>query len=363
MNPPPRSLFPHYLALLYGFAIVYASLQPFANWMAPLPGTTFFLLAPWPPRWTRFDVVVNAAAYAPLGFFVALAPQRRSLLARLAAAVGTGAALSFALETIQMFLPSRDASTLDLIANIAGTTVGAAGGIAIARSAHIARAVAGFRDHWFLPGKVGDLGLALLVIWLAAQVNPGIPLFATTFDVDIPLDPAHAAAPTASPDLVAMLVAGATSTFHLLGVGLFVALLLRQRRYVGGAVLTLVSTALLVKVIAAAVLLKPAAWGHWLAPGVSDGVAAGALLLLFTIWLPRPVQVALAAIALLSSVLAPLLTPDVLFARAPLSVFNWSYGQLLNFNGLTHAVLLIWPFAASAFLFALAGRPGWGEPE
>jgi hypothetical protein len=128
-------------------------------------------------------------------------------------------------------------------------------------------------------------------------------------------------------------------------------------------VLTLVGTALLVKVIAAAVLLKPAAWSHWLAPGVSDGVAAGALLLLVTIWLPRPVQVALAAIALLSSVLTPLLTPDVLFARAPLSVFNWSYGQLLNFNGLTHAVLLIWPFAASAFLFALAGRPGWGEPE
>jgi VanZ family protein len=357
-----RSLLPHYLALLYGFAIVYASLQPFANWMAPLPGTAFFLLAPWPPRWTRFDVVVNVVAYAPFGFFVALGPGRGSALAPFAAAVGGGAALSFALETIQMFLPSRDASTLDLIANVGGTAVGAAAGIAIARSAHTARAVAGFRDHWFLAGKVGDLGLALLVIWLAAQVNPGIPLFATTFDVDIPLDPV-AADPTASPDVVAMLVAGATSAFHLLGVGLFVALLLRQRRYVGGAVLTLVSTALLVKVIAAAVLLKPAVWSHWLAPGVSDGVAAGALLLLVTIWQPRPVQVTLAAIALLSSVLAPFLTPDVLFAHAPLSVFNWSYGQLLNFNGLTHAVLLIWPFAASAFLFALAGRPGWGEPE
>ena len=56
-------------------------------------------------------------------------------------------------------------------------------------------------------------------------------------------------------------------------------------------------------------------------------------------------------------------TPDILFARAPLSVFNWSYGQLLNFNGLTHAVLLIWPIVASVFLFALAGRPGWGEPS
>jgi hypothetical protein len=73
--------------------------------------------------------------------------------------------------------------------------------------------------------------------------------------------------------------------------------------------------------------------------------------------------VAVASIALLSSVLAPLLTPEAMFANAPLSVFNWSYGHLLNFNGLTHTVLLGWPFAACALLFALAGRPGWGEPE
>jgi hypothetical protein len=35
---------------------------------------------------------------------------------------------------------------------------------------------------------------------------------------------------------------------------------------------------------------------------------------------------------------------------------------LLNFNGLTRTVLMLWPIAASAYLFVLAGRPGWGEP-
>ena len=358
-----RSHLPHYLALLYGLAIVYASLQPFVNWMAPTPGTAFFLVGPWSLRWTRFDVIVNVLAYAPLGFFVALMPRRQPALARLSGAVATGAALSFALETAQMFLPSRDASTVDLLANVAGTTTGALVAMALAHSKRAARMAAAFRHHWFLPGKVGDLGLALLVIWLAVQVNPGIPLFATTYDPDIQLDPALATvAPPPANDLAAILVAGATSAFQLLGVGLFLALLLRQRRYIGGAVLLLIGAAALVKGVAAALLLKPAAWGHWLSPGVSDGVAAGALLLLVAIWLPRPAQVALAAIALLSSVLTPLLTPDVLFAHAPLSGFNWSYGQLLNFNGLTHAVLLIWPVAASAFLFALAGRPDWGEP-
>jgi VanZ family protein len=358
-----RSLLAHYLALVYGLAIAYASLQPFANWIAPVPGTPFFLFAPWPPRWTRFDAIANAIAYLPLGFLAALMPYRRPALARLSIAVAAGAGLSFVLETTQMFLPPRDASAVDLIANVAGAGAGGMLGSSVARSARAARAVIAFRVHWFLRGKVGDLGLVLLVIWLAVQVNPGIPLFATTYDPDYLLDAATSLLPAPSDDLAAVLVAGANSAFQLLGVGLFLALLLRQRRHVGAAVLLLIGAAVLVKGIAAAVLLKPAAWEHWLSPGVSNGVAAGALLLLMAIWLPRPVQVTLAAIALLSSLLTPLLTPDALFARAPLSVFSWSYGHLLNFNGLTHTAVLVWPVAASAVLFALAGRPDWGEPD
>ena len=118
---------------------------------------------------------------------------------------------------------------------------------------------------------------------------------------------------------------------------------------------------MLVKGVAATIMLKPEACARWLRPGVSIGVAVGALLLSVAIWLPRPAQVALAAVALLSSLLATLLAPELMFTRAPLALFVWSYGQLLNFNGLTHAVLLAWPVAASAFLFALAGRPAWGD--
>jgi hypothetical protein len=54
---------------------------------------------------------------------------------------------------------------------------------------------------------------------------------------------------------------------------------------------------------------------------------------------------------------------DLLAARAPLTLFSWRYGHLLNFNGLTHTALLLWPLAASAWLFALSGRPAWGAPN
>ena len=63
-HSPARSLLPHFLALLYTLALVYASLQPFAPWIEPLPETPFFLFAPWPPRWTRFDAIANTVPEA-----------------------------------------------------------------------------------------------------------------------------------------------------------------------------------------------------------------------------------------------------------------------------------------------------------
>ena len=350
------SLLPHFLATLYGLAIVYASLQPFVNWMAPVPGAPYFLFAPWPPRWVRYDLVINVAAYLPLGFFVGLIPRWLGPSRQLAFGIGTGALLSLAMESLQMFLPTRDANVADLIFNTAGSAIGALLAVAFARSPKAGLALASARERWFLPGAAGDIGLALLAIWLAVQANPAIPLFAAMYD--------SAARPPAGPetaDLAATIVESAQSAFQLLGVGLFVALLMRERRHVTGAVLLLIGAAAIIKGVAATMLLNPAAGEHWLTPGVALGVVAGLILLGLAIRLPRSVQVTLATIALLASLLTTVFAPDLVFARAPLGLFNGPYGHLLNFNGLTHTVLLVWPAAASTFLFALAGRPGWGE--
>jgi hypothetical protein len=193
-----------------------------------------------------------------------------------------------------------------------------------------------------------------------SAMNPAIPPFATTFDPD-PLGFIGRAA--GESDVAATLIEGAQSAFQLLGIGLFVALLVRERRFAGGAVLVLVGTALLIKGAAAWLLLKPAVFVAWLSPGVLLGVAAGALLLLPANLLPRPAQVAICAIALLSSLLTPLLAPDLAFAAPPLTLFNWRYGHLLNFNGLTRIVLVLWPLVAAAWLFVLAGRPAWGHAD
>src|SRR5712691_5006176 len=196
--------------------IVYASLEPFAGWMPPLPGTPFFLVAPW-PRVVRFDVAINVLAYAPFGLLLALIGRRRPAV-RLTTAIGVGTLLSFAMESAQTFLPTRDASSVDLISNSLGTTIGAVVALAFNRAPRLRERVAQWRYRVFLEGRVGDFGLALLGVWLISQINPGIPLFAATFDPSLEL----------TRDLAGTLLQAAQSAFNVGGVGV-----LAQARRIG----------------------------------------------------------------------------------------------------------------------------------
>ena len=355
-----RTRLPHALAALYAIAIVYASLQPFGDWVEPPPGTPFFLFANWPNRWFRYDFLLNIIAYAPFGFFVAWLPARASTLSRVVFGAVIGGVLSLSMETLQMFLPQRVASAADFVSNTLGAVIGATIGAMLANSQRFRRTIHRRRAQLFLDGHLGDFGLALLALWTVAQINPGIPLFAVTFD---PEPGRLLAAPPVGVESAGLLIEAAESAFQMLGVGLFVALLLRERRLIGSAVLVLIGAALLMKGLAAALVIKPAAWDTWQRPGVMMGIAAGALFILAAVNLARPVMVAVCGIALLSSVSVPLLAPDLMSARAPLTLFNWRYGQLLNYNGLTRTILLVWPLFAAIWLFALAGRPAWGHPD
>ena len=250
IGPRSPSLLPHFLVALYALAIVYASLQPFAPWIAPPPGTPFFLFAPWPPRWTRFDVIANVVSYAPFGFSWRSCRAAGPPLGRVSVAIAAGAALSFALESLQMFVPPRDANAIDLISNTAGAALGGLVAILFARSTAAKRGVMSWRERWFVTGHIGDLGLALLVIWLAVQVNPGIPLFAIVFDPSAEFGAVGDAIGTTAMSLLRCSKAR-TARSRLLGVGLFLSLLLRERKSVGGAVLLLIGAALLAKGVAA----------------------------------------------------------------------------------------------------------------
>lgn len=336
----PRSRLPFYGALFCVFVIVYASLQPFTEWSRE-NFSPFAFLFDFNKRWTRADIVLNVAAYVPLGFALA-ASWPRHWRASLSASLTLLFALllSITMEALQSWIPSRYASIFDTIANIVGTGLGALIGILVMRMTWLTTSAERFRDSLFVAGSTGDLKIVLLLAWLAAQVNPGIPLFASTFHPGI----------VATIEPAVIVVETVQTAAALIGIGLFTDLAMRKRWLGGIALITVIALAVGLKTTAAQWFLTPVAWDAWLRPGHTLGLATGAILLTVLFWLSRRAKSIVAGVSLLSGVLVPLLLPDLVNAKAPLSQFNWHYGQLLNLNGLTHTIILLWPFAATAVL-------------
>ena len=321
--------------------IVYASLQPFSGWVAPAPPVRYFLWH-WGQRWAVADAIFNVAAYVPLGAALVIAwPSRWSLKAKIAMAIGFSALLSLGMETAQMWLPTRYASARDLLANAAGALIGALLGASLIAFKRVTDWANRIRNEVIVAGRSGDLQLVLLGVWLLAQINPAIPLFGATFH------PGQQAAF----DPAVMIVEFAQTAAALIGIGLFTDLTMRKRWMGGIALVLVIGAATVMKTAAAQAVLKPLAWDGWLRPGHTLGLAGGAFALMVLFWLPRRAKSVLAGIALLSGVMINLLLPDLITTEAPLSIFSWNYGHLLHLNGLTHTIVLLWPFVATAVLF------------
>jgi VanZ family protein len=355
----PRSRLPHILAAVYALAIVFASLQPFGDFLARPADAPFWLFSPGRVRAPRFDVLVNLLAYLPFGAFIALVPHACPPAGAWRSGRVAGFAMSFVMESLQAWIPPRDANVVDLVSNTLGALAGAAIAATIARRPAARARLSRWRRGLFPAGRHRRRRARAARAVARGAGQSGHPAVRDRLRSRAR---AHARRRAPEADAAANVIEAAESAFHVLGVGLFLALLVRHRRHAGAAVLLLIGAALLLKGMAAILLLKPAAWDGWLRPGISTGVAVGALALLAAIVLPRPAMIALCGIALLSSLLTPLVASDLLAARAPLTLFSWRYGHLLNFNGLTHTALLLWPLAAAAWLFALSGRPAWGAP-
>jgi len=158
------------LALAYAGLIVYASLFPFADWRNLGAAPWEFWWAPLPSYWTRFDVWINVWGYAPLGLFLAVGACRTGQ-ARWAAglAVGLCAVLSLTLETLQVYLPARVPSNLDVLLNFLGGVLGAGVALLLHQLGALER-WSHWRARWFVPEARG--GLVLLALWPAALLYP-----------------------------------------------------------------------------------------------------------------------------------------------------------------------------------------------
>ncbi len=338
-----------YLATAYALLVIYASLYPFSGWHDTGAPLMDFLTAAWPRYYTVFDLVTNVLAYVPLGFLLVPALQRRlGLIAATLLAVCFGAALSFSMETLQHFLPTRVPSNLDLAGNGLGALIGALMGMSWGREFVDGGRLHALRMRRVAHGKVADFGLVLLGLWLLSQLNPEILLFGTG-DLRALLEP-EPLPYTVKNFIVIEAVVAAAGT---LAAGLIAWLLLRTpRRWMLVAWFML---ALCVRAFANALLVSDAQFAQWITPGNMTGLTVGAGLLMLATWTPALVQQVLAALALLFATALVNFAPENPYLANTLQL--WPQGHFLNFNGLTRLVSSLWPYAALTYLMLPRGGP------
>lgn len=343
-----------FVALAYTGVIVYASLQPFAGWRMPSGQVLGFLTAPWPRYITAADIALNVAAYLPLGtvLFVTLRPPLRAVWALVFATL-IATLLSLALESVQMFLPVRIASNVDLLCNGAGAASGALAAWLLTRGgtpleALRARAVRG--------DALGNCGLILIALWILVQFHPA-PLALGSGDLReaLGLPPLFAYTPQSY-----LRAEAGVAAFAVLGIGLFVSVLMQPQRYAMPAIALTLLLTLTAKSIAAVTLARAAQWLQWLTPGVAAGVAGGIVLLALTLRLAPVARAAIAILCVAAGVCIVNATPENPYQALPVFMLNPQPTHLANFGHIVRALSQLWPLAAVIWLFALlrSGRVG-----
>ena len=331
------------LALAYTVLVVYASLHPFSGWRDSGLPLFAFLNAGWPRYYTGFDLTVNVLAYVPLGFF--WLPVAVANFGRAAATVIVCVALpllSGTLETVQNFLPSRVPSNIDLACNSVGVLLGALagqrwGGMLLSESRLLR-----WRHRHLAHEPVGDYGLMLICIWLLVQLSPENLLFGTG-NLRVLLE-----LPGALPFDAERFSRHETwiAAMGTLTIALMTSLVLRRPRYLH--IVGLLACAILVRSFAAALLIAPASFAHWMTAGNLSGIGIGLILAWPMLLLNESLRRVLAGGLVMATTALVNIAPDNPYLLQASQV--WQQGHFLNFNGLTRVASSFWPFLAMVFL-------------
>lgn len=361
------------LAQAYAALIVYASLYPFTGWRDQGISPFAFLSSPWPRYWTGFDLAANTLGYAPLGFLLALAMVRRTHQAeapRNWSAIGfatlAGAALAFAMESLQTYLPWRVPSNLDFGLNALGVLLGAALAGALEKVGaidHWSR----FRLRWFVEEARG--ALVLLALWPIALLFPAaVPLglgqvferleaaveewlMDTPFIEWLPVRDMELQPLVPFAELVSVALGALAPCLLAYSVMRSV-----PRRAMFAAFIVAVG-------VAATALSAALSWGPihawaWLSLPVRLGLLTGLALAFLLLPLPRRGCAALVLLALVVHL--------SLLNQAPASAYfaqtlqTWEQGRFIRFHGVVQWLGWLWPYATLAYVLV---RVSTGEPR
>jgi VanZ family protein len=327
---------------VWGLLLAYASLYPLLPLRAP-SGDAVAAFFTRPKYITSFDVALNILAYVPLGTLACLHfLQSGAKAAAILKATALGCAFSFAMECVQLFIPTRIASIYDVLANAGGTLAGALVFLDPWYST-VTKPLGGVRERVIVAGEWGDAGLMLALLWLLAQLNPALPFFGAG-NILVDDEGGTTAAAVLQWSGVAL---------SICGFGLFVSSLLRSGDGTLRVTLVLLSVALWLKFVAASFMLQPHLAEDWLSAGRVMGLVGGIALLYPLRKLPHLARIYLALLFVLAGALLSKIFGAYNALDEWLKLFRWPHGQLASFATLTQFLHEAWPFLALAFLIAL----------
>jgi VanZ family protein len=340
-----------WFAGLYVLLVIYASLHPFIGWRLQGIVPWAFLLAPWPQYWTGFDVLINLAGYAPLGWLLTIAMGRTGSGRWAWASVIVASALSLLMEMLQTLMVLRVPSQVDWLLNTAGAALGMLLGLLMLRMGWL-QPWTRFRESAL--ARQNGLGFMLIVTWPVAMLYPtSVPfglghvwgrleVFVHRLTQDSFVahwQPLSLPQVPLSPLSEAVVVALCVWAPLLLGFSLLRGISLRARFLVVAAPVVVLSMSLTTGLTYGPVH----AWA-WLTPSVVLGLLMAGGLTLLSLKLSHRSAAVLSLLAWAFALGLINQSPEVAYFAQSLQ--QWEQGRFIHFHGLSKWVGWLWPYAA-----------------
>ncbi len=275
-----------------------------------------------------------------------------------------GGAISFAMETLQSYLPMRVPSNVDLSLNSLGAVAGAVVAACLERFGavdHWQRT----RSKWFVGEPRG--ALVLLALWPVALLFPA----AVTFGLGQVFERVEASISELLIDTpfidwlpvrqfeLEPLVPGVELLCVMLGALVPCLLAFFVTRSVARRAL-LLSMTLLAGIAASALSAAlsygpPHAWS-WLSLAVQVGIVAAVVVGAALLWAPRRLCGGLLILALVVHLSLLNQAPESAYFAQTLA--TWEQGRFIRFNGLAQWLGWLWPFATLGYVVVALSRRG-----
>ena len=352
------------LTLAYIALVVYASLYPFGAWrnQGVLPWA--YLTQPLPKYWTGFDIAINIAGYAPLGFLGVLTALRtgqgKYALMPVTMMIFI---LAMFLEGLQSYLPSRVASNVDLWLNGLGGFLGGTLAWILEKVGAIDR-WSHFRRTWFVPQARG--GLVLLTLWPIALFFPAsVPLGLGQVLERVETALGEALSDTPFLEWLPMrtielqpLLPGAQLLCVMLGALIPVLLAYSILRTISQRVVFLIAIqaiSVLISAISAGLSYGPEHAVAWLTLPVQFGLMGAAVAGVLGLFLSARSCIAVLLLALVAQLFMLNLAPASPYFAQTLQ--TWEQGRFIRFHGVVQWLGWLWPFVAVAYVMARISKP------